>query len=131
MTKEEKAVYNRKWYLEHRVEDIQNSIAYARSNREKIRAISAGLAVRNRTFINKQKSSPCMDCKGTFPPCAMEFDHRDRATKSGAVANFASSHSSIKKIQAEIDKCDLVCSNCHRIRTYNKKQFLPIAKVAA
>lgn len=127
MTKEEKSEYNRQWYLANRDSELRKSRYYNKTHKDTIKKISAGLAKRNRDYINLQKQKPCMDCKGTFPPCAMEFDHRDRTKKYDAVGNLASSHWSLEKIQTEIDKCDLVCSNCHRIRTYAKKHFLPIA----
>jgi hypothetical protein len=57
-----------------------------------------------------------MDCGLAFPPCAMDFDHRDPSTKEFNVGSMM--RWSKKKIQEEIDKCDLVCSNCHRVRTH-------------
>jgi hypothetical protein len=48
----------------------------------------------------------------------MEFDHV-RGEKLGNVANMAR-HCSIAKIDAEIAKCDLVCANCHRERTWSR-----------
>ncbi len=128
MTIEQKKEYMRTWYLKHRDTEIYK--AALRNTPEKKREVSHRLATRNRAYINKIKGGPCSDCKQVFPPCVMEFDHRNRNTKYNAVANMASSHWSLKKIQEEIDKCDLVCSNCHAIRTYNGKHFLPLEKVA-
>lgn len=59
---------------------------------------------------------PCADCGGSFHPCAMDFDHRDPETKAFTIA---CSMSRVRAaILAEIDKCDLVCANCHRVRTH-------------
>lgn len=66
------------------------------------------------TNIDDLKSKPCLDCGGTFPPVCMDFDHRDPADKSGPVASFLNDPVALR---AEIAKCDLVCANCHRIRT--------------
>lgn len=66
-------------------------------------------------WLNEIKSQPCTDCGGTFPAICMDFDHRDPATKS-----FVISHSGTRRrraMLAEIAKCDVVCANCHRIRT--------------
>ncbi len=70
--------------------------------------------------ISKIKSKPCMDCAGTFPPCAMDFDHLDPTTKLANIGNMRGR--AWAKVLAEIGKCDLVCSNCHRVRTDQRRQ---------
>ncbi len=57
-----------------------------------------------------------MDCGQCFPPCVMQWDHRDPATKAFPVSKM--SNRSVPVILAEIAKCDLVCANCHLIRTW-------------
>ncbi len=70
---------------------------------------------RNRDFVDGYKAAPCTDCGHTYPPECMDFDHIDPTTKRCNVA--ALSNNSIDAILAEIQKCELVCANCHRIRT--------------
>lgn len=54
----------------------------------------------------------CYDCGFNSHPAAMEFHHREPHTKE-----FATSASrSWERTKAELDKCDLLCANCHRIR---------------
>lgn len=64
--------------------------------------------------LNELKSQPCMDCGGSFPPECMDFDHV-RGEKVGGVSSLFTL--SRTRAVAEIAKCELVCSNCHRIRT--------------
>lgn len=64
-----------------------------------------------------KEGKPCVDCGGVFPPECMDYDHRDKTTKSFNIAK--SLLMSEAKITEEIAKCDLVCANCHRIRTYS------------
>lgn len=71
--------------------------------------------------IQELKNKPCMDCGGIFPPYVMDFDHRDPKQKIGTISRFRMCNYSREKIFAEIAKCDLVCSNCHRIRTFREK----------
>jgi hypothetical protein len=47
----------------------------------------------------------------------LEFDHRDRTTKRHDVSTLVRKKFSWSTILAEINKCDVVCANCHRRRT--------------
>lgn len=71
-----------------------------------------------RAWLNREKSAPCADCGGSFPPECMDFDHV-RGEKSfgisASVGGFA-----LARVQEELAKCDLVCANCHRVRTRKK-----------
>jgi len=72
-------------------------------------------------FIRSLKDNPCMDCGQKFHPCAMDFDHRDAAGKVFSIAMLGR-YVSMKRLMEEIAKCDLVCSNCHRLRTYTRRR---------
>ena len=71
---------------------------------------------RNQAYIHAAKAHPCMDCGLRYPPYVMDFDHRDPTTKHRQVSEMSTW--SLESIQTEIDKCDLVCANCHRERTW-------------
>jgi hypothetical protein len=70
-----------------------------------------------RTRINELKSMPCLDCGECFESVAMDFDHV-RGTKFKSIASLWSY--SWDFVLQEIQKCDLVCANCHRLRTVNR-----------
>jgi hypothetical protein len=72
-------------------------------------------------LLDQLRAVPCMDCGGRYAPCAMEFDHRDPSTKRSAVTRMIS-HTSVSRMLAEVDKCDIVCSNCHRRRTFDRRE---------
>lgn len=59
---------------------------------------------------------PCMDCNTTYPVECMDFDHRDPSTKSFTIGR--NKWKQVDILLEEITKCDIVCSNCHRIRTH-------------
>jgi len=67
------------------------------------------------------KSQPCQDCKLSFEVCCMDFDHRDGTVKSYNVGSMFAHHYSRELIETELAKCDLVCANCHRIRTRDRR----------
>lgn len=70
-------------------------------------------------FMRDLKVGPCVDCGGTFPPEAMDFDHLGD-DKLGNVARLARLGSRTALL-AEIAKCDLVCANCHRVRSRKRR----------
>lgn len=74
------------------------------------------LRARNRTRLAQVKSRPCMDCGGSFPSECMDFDHV-RGKKAGNLSTMAGQAISSERLEAEIAKCDVVCANCHRVRT--------------
>jgi len=70
-------------------------------------------------YVNSFKNKQCSDCGIKYPNYVMEFDHRDPKIKYDSINRMIHFHSSSKiKILEEINKCDLVCANCHRLRTY-------------
>ena len=71
-------------------------------------------------LIREIKNVPCFDCGNSFPACCMDFDHRNPGEKIVAVSQLYCA--SLEKLMAEIDKCDIVCSNCHRIREHNRRK---------
>ena len=72
-----------------------------------------------------KEGKPCVDCGGVFHFAAMDFDHLPGFTKSHTVSLMASA--SRESVDKEVAKCELVCANCHRVRTY-KRRSAPEAK---
>ena len=56
----------------------------------------------------------CVDCGYNKHPEALQFDHRPGVVKTGNISQWSGS---IDSLIAEMDKCDVVCANCHAIRT--------------
>jgi hypothetical protein len=76
-------------------------------------AIERGIGVWLRSL---KVGRPCIDCGHVFPPQVMQWDHKPGFEKLGDLADFWV-HSR-QEILDEIAKCDLVCTNCHTIRTF-------------
>jgi len=73
-----------------------------------------------RIYVQKQKeSSPCTDCGLNYPYYVMEYDHLEN--KLNSVSKIASI-GTLNQVIEEINKCELVCSNCHKIRTWTRMQ---------
>ncbi|HTU89718.1 MAG TPA: hypothetical protein VMF69_06445 [Gemmataceae bacterium] len=80
-----------------------------------------------RDLLRAAKVKPCTDCGKSFPFYVMEFDHREGEKKS---FNIADHRVGKARLIAEIAKCDVVCANCHRERTYQRKQWSKRARTA-
>lgn len=65
--------------------------------------------------IRRLKEKPCADCGVQYPPRVMHFDHV-RGEKTRDISAMARSNMSIKRIEEEIQKCEVRCANCHSIR---------------
>ncbi len=71
-------------------------------------------------YIDSKKNVPCRDCGNSFPTICMDFHHvgdkdptlvKQRKSMKSWMKRW-----SIKRIDEELDKCVVLCSNCHRIR---------------
>jgi len=71
---------------------------------------------RNQELLRTQKRRPCADCGVSYPHYVMDFHHRDPSEKDVTPGTLKGAHWSEKRILAELAKCDVVCSNCHRER---------------
>ena len=68
--------------------------------------------------ILKLNMGGCVDCGYSANAFALDFDHKPEFHKHNEVAQLAAC--SWRTILEEIAKCDLVCANCHRIRTMSR-----------
>lgn len=99
--------YNKAWYRKNRQAQIERCVRRRKKKHDEVRA-----------FLIDQKSKPCTDCGNEYHWFAMDFDHV--RGKFMDISLMVSRHFPLDKVKAEIGKCELVCSNCHRLRTWNK-----------
>jgi hypothetical protein len=83
-------------------------IAFRKAARRKVRM----------ELIAKCKDVPCADCGGRFPTECMDFDHV-RGVKKFSIGTEAAAKY-WPTLLTEIEKCDIVCANCHRTRTFKR-----------
>lgn len=101
---------SRKYYKDNGEEHKNNVVRRNSKYKEKIREF----------ILNYFKNNNCKDC-GNNDLRVLEFDHLPEFEKSYDISTMLSSSMSLETIQKEINKCDVVCANCHRIRTYDRK----------
>lgn len=105
--------------------------AYHRRNKRRINAL---VRERNkRVWGNNTRQlyayltrHPCVDC-GETDPVVLEFDHLRDKTRS--IASLLRGWR-WETVLAEIAKCDVVCANCHRRRTFKRQQSWRVTVVA-
>jgi hypothetical protein len=70
--------------------------------------------------LHKEKHG-CSDCRNHFPHYVLEFDHRPDEIKVDVVYRVLRNFGPVAAWK-EVGKCDVVCANCHKIRTYIREQ---------
>lgn len=110
---------------------LENKRVYYQNNRERCIETSKVNELRNKEQRNQYRKErvkahklkaieylggKCHNCKGQFEPCVYDFHHRNPAEKEfepSVLLNYT-----WDRIQEELDKCNLLCSNCHRLEHY-------------
>lgn len=99
------------------------SKAYYQANREKHAAVI--MAQKRRTIrasrdllLEYLRTHGCADC-GETDPVILELDHV-RGVKTACVTKMISSGYRWESVMKEIEKCEVVCVNCHRRRTFKR-----------
>lgn len=76
-----------------------------------------------RKYIQDYKMSKgCTDCSYKEHPRALEFDHRPDEEKLFTIGSTSGNNYGLKKFKQEMNKCDVVCANCHAIRTASREE---------
>lgn len=101
-----KRAYDNAHYAAHR----DSRRPYITSNREVKRELL-------RMWIKEYLlAHPCVDCgEGRF--VLLDFDHRDSKDKTRSISDMLRAAVSRDTLLAEVQKCDVRCANCHRLRT--------------
>jgi hypothetical protein len=111
-----RSAYGKKHYAANRTRYIELEAKRKRARAEKRMAY----------LLDYFKTHPCVDC-GEADPLVLEFDHiRDKSFDIAAALPDRNWESILK----EIEKCDVVCANCHRRRTARRAGYLRATLVA-
>lgn len=93
--------------------------AQTKKGRQSLKAASQRLGAKRRAWMQAEKlRQGCVDCGYNKHPAALDFDHV-QGIKKFEVSKVARS---LEALKAEIAKCVVRCSNCHRIKTYEERQ---------
>ena len=93
---------------------------YAERGRAKRRARQRARIDSERAWMVELKTGlPCTDCRGLFAIYVMHWDHLPQFEKVGEISVMVGSRSR-EAILEELKKCELVCANCHVMRTVRR-----------
>ncbi len=70
---------------------------------------------KNKQYAIQQLGGKCIKCGEKED---LQFDHKDRKIKKQSIANMLAH--SIEKLNKELEKCQLLCEPCHRIKTFQE-----------
>lgn len=102
---EKRRSYRRKWYAKNK----ESEKKHIKRRKEKIR----------KWFLDFRFGLKCSKC-GESHPATLDF-HHNKQDKEKNVTYMAYYGYSVDKVKKEIDKCIVLCSNCHRKEHYKEK----------
>lgn len=112
--KEKRAIIDKKYYKNHREERLRKNKLWHEKNPEKVRECRRRYTKEIRKYVNNYKlSRGCSICGYNKCANALEFHHEEN-DKEFNVGSMVGSGYSLKMIKEEMDKCEVLCANCHR-----------------
>lgn len=119
----------------HGTSDRQEvSKRYYEKNKDSIKAKSSAARADGSAYKSKQnnrqtkvakaakikEATGCADCPRSLPYYALDFDHV-RGEKRASVSKLIADGYAWEIVLEEIEKCEVVCATCHRLRTHQRQ----------
>jgi hypothetical protein len=101
-------IYVKEHYLNNREKYVRNGIAHKKNRRQE-----------HKKIIDDIRSKGCCEC-GETHPAVLDFHHIDPSDKDFVIAKY--SEYGLETLLKELNKCIVICSNCHRKMHWNEKQ---------
>lgn len=65
----------------------------------------------------------CYDCGEVYPPCVFDFHHEGDGADKEANPSQLIGRGQMKEALSELEKCVMLCANCHRMRHFHNKDL--------
>lgn len=98
--------------------------AYARKIQRDGQVKRERVSKRQKLLDEYKTDQGCIDCGYNKDARALDFDHTDPSLKYQGISEMVSNRS-WAKILEEVAKCEIRCSNCHRIKTFRRNDETP------
>lgn len=102
------AVRSNNWYHANKEHHLRNVMNHTLKNRQKLKDYVGDYLSKN----------PCVVC-GETDPVVLEFDHIQG--KDAAIAELIRLNVPLTRLQEEIEKCQVLCCNCHKRKTAKER----------
>ena len=100
---------------------ISYHLGEGQKNKTKVRTVGYRKSID--AFIRHSKeTNPCVDCNNFYPYYVMQYDHRPEFVKCFNISRYKDHTQDLAVVKLEMQKCDLVCANCHMIRGHWRRQ---------
>jgi len=99
--------------------DAEGSARWRVAHPEKYREGWQRAEQNKKQILLDARKGGCKVCGETHPAC-LDFHHREPSEKEGHIGEFR--RFGIKRLLAEIAKCDVLCANCHRKFHHDERQ---------
>jgi hypothetical protein len=86
---------------------------YQRDRKKNVMAVRARKRELGKWFFDYKKNLKCEMC-GENHPATIDFHHKNGEEKDNGVSYFVYNGYSVKRVIEEIEKCQILCANCHR-----------------
>lgn len=112
--KEEIASKRKMRYADKREEILAVNRLYKEAHKEELLTYNRDRRSSRNLMLFEYKGSECAHCKLSEPDHLEIYDyhHVDPTTKLHGITNI--NHGSLERLMTEVDKCLLLCGNCHR-----------------
>lgn len=110
--RQKRLAYNRAYNKQHYANNREKYLEKVKRRRRKIKSL----------YEEYKRTLSCTDCglSGEEHTWLIDFDHREPSKKSRTISRMVSDATAWERIKEEIEKCDPVCANCHRIREHRR-----------
>lgn len=98
------------------IDDVPEVIALNQEEWENLSSTRRLQLRKSAKYATKKMNSGCSNCGFNEHPTALEY-HHTTGNKENSVGNMIRSNVAESKIDKEIKKCDILCSNCHKAET--------------
>lgn len=94
---------------------------YAKNRERRLAQIKHRKNEMKKYVHNLKLQHSCKYC-GENHPAALDFHHRDPEQKELSINDVIKAGWSFDRLVAEIEKCDIICANCHRKLHYEERE---------
>jgi hypothetical protein len=105
--------YQRQWAAQNPAKVKAAAEKWKKNHQEYLRLAARNRRLKTLEYARFRQGLKCLKCGEDHPAC-IDFHHRDPATKEFNISQGWRWGYPLERLKKEIEKCDILCSNCHR-----------------